>query len=301
MQGRVPKDIGLCRGPPILSRDESGQGEEMTIVKDRVRVPKYLCWRHSHLEQTYQCGYHRLITSGCSFTSSTLYLRGAASWPGFVRDRCGIDLAIDMSFPGAGNRYISDSIRYAADELCRDADTQDILVVVMWSGLDRAERIENIDHHTQIQQYRYPILGRTGYKRISDCDPQALTEQMRQDATQQSFELITGTLSWLQERGIASVFTSYANLLYPPFLPKRDTTHHWQDYLDQDRIDQLQAISWVPNQGLDYLYEYSFVHDYLETGDHFHPPERAIQEWTDHVLLPTIASQHLISPRSTPN
>lgn len=228
-------------------------------------------------------------------------MRGAASWPGFVRDRCGIDLAIDMSFPGAGNRYISDSIRYAVDQLCRDSDTTDILVVVMWSGLDRAERVISINPCPQSQEFRCPSLGNHVYERLSDHNPAAITEQILQASTLESFDLIIDTHAYLQERGIANVFTSYANLLWPPFIPKRDTTHHWHDYLDQDKIQQLKALPWVPHCGLDYLYEYSFVHDYLETGDHFHPPGEAIQEWTDRILLPTMASQHLISPRPTPN
>ena len=68
-------------------------------------VPKLLKWEYS-LSQKYTCPESVLITSGCSFTSSTLQLDTAASWPGFVVDRCRFNYCIDYSFPGAGNEYI---------------------------------------------------------------------------------------------------------------------------------------------------------------------------------------------------
>jgi hypothetical protein len=72
-------------------------------------VPKLLKWNHS-LSQKYTCTESVLLTSGCSFTSSTLQLDAAASWPGYVVDRCRFDYCIDYSFPGAGNEYIANSI-----------------------------------------------------------------------------------------------------------------------------------------------------------------------------------------------
>jgi hypothetical protein len=192
-------------------------------------VPKYLNWQDTRISQHYHCNQTLLITSGCSFTSSTVWLKGAASWPGYTRDRCGFEQAIDMSFPGAGNFFIADSIKYAIEKCCQEQDPEKILVIVMWSGIDRAE-------YTQIAETfsgNEPMLDNLVYKRLSE---DLITDQVRRDTTNQSLACIKNLIEYLEHKSIAWVFTSYANLLFPPFVPKRDTTHHWQDYLDSNLI-----------------------------------------------------------------
>lgn len=255
-----------------------------------VPVPKYLQWHENRLPQTYQCSYNHLIVSGCSFTSSTLWFEGPASWPGYVRDRCAIDLVTDMSFPGVGNRYIADSIRHAIDTLHTNVDPRQILVVVMWSGIDRAEKIL----HDATTNPNWPRLGSQVYQRLDQKD---ITQQILQETTYQSFDLIMGLKRYLEQRNIAWAFTSYANLAFDPYIPKRDTTHHWHEYLDPASLRKIREFPWHPDSCLDYLYEWSFLHDHLNTGDGFHPPNEAVFSWTDQILLPSLCGRRLISKK----
>mgnify|MGYP003344898755 CR=1 FL=1 len=127
-------------------------------------VPKYLNWPLTQsIQQHYNCDFDCLVTSGCSFTSSTTWLEGAASWPGYVRDRSGIQSCIDMSFPGVGNRYIADSIKYAIENYCESYSCKKILVIVMWSGIDRVESI--CEENSPLNNKVNPCLGNKFYNR----------------------------------------------------------------------------------------------------------------------------------------
>jgi hypothetical protein len=249
-------------------------------------VPKYLNWpRSQSIEQKWHCDFDILITSGCSFTSSTTWLEGAASWPGYVRDRCGILSCIDMSFSSSGNQYIADSIKYAIENFWRQDQYKKLLVVVMWSGIDRVEVIS--DSTSSQSTERLPVLGNQIYTRIprSSCTI---------DSVKMSKECILDLKTYLDARQIDWIFTSYVNLLFPPFIPKRDTTGHFEDFLTKTEIKELQSIPWIPSAGMDFLYEWSWKNDFLNTGDYFHPPNEANFAWTDQILLPQMANRNLI-------
>lgn len=94
--------------------------------------PKFFRWT-PQLSPQYTTTCDVLITGGCSFTASTNQTESAASWPGFVKDRCGLDLCIDTSYPGLGNFSIRDNVIQAIEQ----CEYNNPLVVVMWSGLDR--------------------------------------------------------------------------------------------------------------------------------------------------------------------
>lgn len=256
----------------------------------KVCPPKYLCWPKSQsIGQAYCCDFDLLITGGCSFTSSTLWFDGPASWPGYVRDRCGIKKAIDMSYPGAGNLFISDSVKFALTNLCNDHSHSSILVIIMWSGIDRQE-ITRLATVNEINDNSHPIIDNKIYHRKD-----AVTKEMRKESTLTSRNLILGMATWMNSKKIKWIFTSYVNLLYPPFIPKRDTTHHWPEFLDETKLENLHNLPWIPKNPMDYLYEWAWVNDYLNQGDHFHPPNEANFAWVDQVFLPEIEKLGLIS------
>ena len=253
-------------------------------------VPKYLNWpRSQSIQQKWKCDFDLLLTAGCSFTSSTTWFEGAASWPGYVRDRCGIPLCIDMSWPGMGNLYIADSIKYAIENLCQSDQCKKPLVIVMWSGIDRYETVSTL--HNLLDIERWPVLGDKVYKRI-------LRSSCQSDTVKTSKDCILDLKNYLDSRQINWAFTSYVNLLFPPFIPKRDTTGHFQDFLLTQEIKQLQSIPWIPTDGMDFLYEWSWKNDFLNDGDHFHPPNEANFAWTDQILLPQMANLNLIKSLS---
>ena len=242
-------------------------------------VPKLLRWDWN-LSQSHRCDRTILVTSGCSFTASTLTLDSANSWPGFVRDRCRFDHAVDWSMPGSGNLYISDSIIKYVKSLT-ESQKQDIFVVVMWSGLDREE-----DVSLSLEQ---PCIDGFSYQRR---DPRLSKKQQALD----SYNNIIRTKEYLEQQKIPFAFTFYMNLLYPPCLPSRDTTHTFNSFLDSDRLSNLKKLCWTPSNPNDYLYDFSFYHNYLDqSSDKFHPGSGCILDWTDTVLLPSLTQQKLIN------
>jgi hypothetical protein len=227
--------------------------------------PKILNWDWN-LAQTYCSKQRVLVTSGCSFTASTQQTMSAASWPGFVRDRCRFDYAVDMSYPGMGNDYIRESIM--------DQVTPDCLVIVMWSGIDR--------------------------RAVSFLPPISMTTCALQDAekiqtAKMSLSMVQQLKKNLTEKNIPHAFTQYINLIYPPFLPKRDTTPVWAKYLNRTELEEVKNLIDIPNNPQHFLYDYAFFNKFLDNGDQFHPPVECNLKWTDSVLLPELAKKGLIS------
>lgn len=245
-------------------------------------VPKLMQWNHS-LRQTYSCLSKKLVTSGCSFTSSTLQLDTAASWPGYVMDRCRFDQCIDYSYPGAGNTYIGDSILHFFSQIS-DHETKQYMAIVMWSGIDRKEE--------KILGSGMPNLNGTIYQRVQDTDK--ISNEEKQLLAQESANKILEVCQYLSKRDIRFVFTFYANLLFAPYVPKRDTTSEFDKFVSKSLLKQLQSLPWIPETPMDFLYEYALVKDFLNSGDYFHPPAECNLKWTDEILLPGMCKQGLV-------
>ncbi len=73
-----------------------------------------------------------LVASGCSFTFEPW------NWPTFVAKEYDLDL-INVGMSGQGNGLISKKVIYQVSELLKTMDPKDIMVGIMWSGIDRDE------------------------------------------------------------------------------------------------------------------------------------------------------------------
>jgi len=248
-------------------------------------VPKIMQWCPS-LDQHYQTTSSILVTSGCSFTSSTLQLENAASWPGYMKDRCRFDSCVDYSYPGVGNKYIGDSILYHFNTVA-DQDLSKYFVVVMWSGIDREETCVTADTQN-------PRLGNIHYNRITQKN---ISQEEKAKLANQSAERILTTYNYLKSRKIPFAFTFYSNLLFPPFIPKRDTTFEFEKHTESQVLKQLKLLPWIPTDPMSFPYEYAFVNDYFNQNDddNFHPSAQGHLKWLDQILLPGICKQGLIN------
>jgi len=244
-------------------------------------VPKQMSWDYN-LTQSYSTDKSILITSGCSFTASTLQLDFAASWPGFARDRCRFDHCIDYSYPGSGNEYIGDSILHHFSKV---DDVKDYMAIVMWSGLDR------IETKSTSESAGGPRLDNVAYTRTVDSGP--IDTATKKARCQQSINKIFEVCDYLRSRNIPFAFSSYCNVLFPPYIPKGDTTFEFDKFTDKATLNKLRALPWITTNPMDHLYEYAFVNDY-GSGDGFHPPVECNLAWTDNILLPGLEQQGLI-------
>jgi len=241
--------------------------------------PKTMQWQHS-LDQHYKSSNKILVTSGGSFTASTSQLTCAASWPGFVYDRCRLDCVIDLSYAGVGNEYIADSIITYFQDIPEET-YKNYLVIVMWTGIGWAHnKIINGNVNPKIKNVSYAkkniIPTKTDY--VEDA--------------YLSYSRIIELYQYLHSNNIAFAFTYYANVLFPPCLPRSDNTTTFLEQLSSKEIKNLQKLNWIPKNTRDYLYDYSIFQNY---SNEYHPSVECNLAWTDNVLLPELEIQGLIA------
>jgi len=244
---------------------------------NHLNPPKLLNWKRQ-LGNCYECKQPVLITSGCSFTASTQQTESAASWPGFVKDRCNFDYCIDVSYPGAGNLYIKESIEYAVKHLASGLNP---LVLVMWSGLQR-------DEIKKSGNVGKPYLNDTTYKRTKDTD----VKKSKAAMLEQSVQLIQDLATFLEQKNISYAFTSFINLLHKPYIHCIDPTYRFTEYKDKQTVKQIEKL-FLPIAGEKHLYDWAFINDGL-SEDNFHPTLEANLIWTDQILLPSLEKNGLI-------
>jgi hypothetical protein len=248
--------------------------------------PKILNWP-TQIPQHYSCNnFEVLITGGCSFTASTCWLDGPASWPGFVKYRCNIPVCIDLSYPGVGNEYIANSILAEIEDQLVKKDKSKIFVLISWSGLDRKEELSFLNHN------HAPKIDDINYSR-ADIKHQDTKNKYIEVEVWKSWKNIVLIKNYLENKQIAHAFFSYCNLLDPPFLPKRDSTPNWPNHISDARLNTLRQIPWaIPHS--DSLFEFCFMNDFLGE-DFFHPTLAGIEAWTDTILLPNLQKQGYIN------
>jgi hypothetical protein len=248
-------------------------------------VPKLLKWLYS-VDQRYSCPQRILVTSGCSFTAPPI-LNTAVSWPGYVLDRCRFDHCIDYSYPGAGNEYIGDSILHFFSQV-PDHDINNYMVIVMWSGIDRKEE--------KMVDTKMPNLNGITYRRKENWPKLPPTnKEERSKRAAESAGKILEVYEYLSKRKISFAFAFYANVLFAPYIPKRDTTFEFDDYISPSLLKQLQNLPWVTRKPFEFMYEYAFKKDLLSLDDQFHPNFECNLKWADEVLLPNLLAQRLIA------
>lgn len=99
----------------------------------------------------------KFIVSGCSFTEG-LPIEGKMAWPTYVAKHINVPLN-NFAANGAGNGYISRSIIHAVDAALQKLDHNDLLVGIMWSGVNRLE-----NYHSNTDKFKF----RTTYRVIDN-------------------------------------------------------------------------------------------------------------------------------------
>lgn len=257
-------------------------------------VPYRLDWTRK-MGQTHCSAYTTLVVSGCSFTANDRNQANCATtWPGMLMDRCGFQQGLDYSVAGAGNNYIADSILHHVESMTPQ-DIEKTLIVIMWSGLNRID-VADSDVSKNING---PILNNKLYYRKDNPEQIANDVEAKKQLAQQSAERIFQTHRLLTEKNISFVFSFYCNLLYPPYIPKRDLTHEFENHVDPATLQQLRHLIHIPKQPMDFMFEYGFERDLL-AEDYFHPNYNCLLNWTDEILLPGLEQMNLVSRLDIP-
>jgi hypothetical protein len=241
--------------------------------------PRLLAWPKT-LEQRYNSQRTVGLVSGSSFTSATNQMTLAASWPGYLYERCGLESVIDLSYPQMNNQYIGDSIIDAVESMTPD-ERNNVFVTVMWNGISHTQEKNNESDKN------WPAINGKIY------DPTMVTGQDISAIARQDYEIICKTGDYLMAHNVPYAFTFYANILFPPLLPTADGLKKFYKNIKPDEIKKIQSYNLIPSDQKLYLYDYTFFNDQFD-DDGYHPDIQARLSWTDRVLLPELVKLGII-------
>lgn len=222
----------------------------------------------------------KILTNGCSFSSG--------GWPDFLGDNHSIT---KLAYPGAGNKYISDST------LCELAVKNYDMVIIMWSGLSRCDEpvadinlFTDMPYKSKVGTEDYIFSGGIccSWKSFSLTrmmfEGKYKLQENRQLYHSSLLEIIK-TQSYLKANNIKYYFMSYVNYWdtpkewSTPIQDKSLTNFPELDYL----VKQIDFDPWIFYQGKNGYYEYAIEHDLL-SDDNWHPNQQAAQNWAEVII-----------------
>jgi len=228
-------------------------------------------------------GYNNLYVSGCSFTynNSDEHL---CTWPYYLRDKGNFKNVVDSSLPGAGNYHISQSLIWTIEN--NNPAPDDTLIIVMWSGNNRDDKIIDINHSTDYpMEFKYSdnvISGISGGSSRNsngnhncNCDRNVKSPESR---AIENFLYIVLTYHYLTSKGYRFLFLDYLDRT----IPNRGDDIEIRDFLNNNQISTLNSII---NSEVENIYKWSVKNDLLDNDD-WHPNPFAHLRWTSEILLP---------------
>lgn len=228
---------------------------------------------------TYTTQFKNLLVSGCSFTynnSDSII----CTWPYYLRDLAGFEQVYDCSQGGAGNNHVFNSIINEI-ETNPNINTQDTLVIIMWSGLTRTDVIAKQDvtkpeHHMSNYCFDDQYATLSIFNHIDKSTPfDQLCRQYKKlvSADAQVYESVIKIIAlkaYLDQKGFRSIITSWKD----PQLELKHTT------INPSIINS--AISTV--NAVTYLDSYAISKKFREADGH--PTPYGHLGWTRNHLLP---------------
>mgnify|MGYP003647814735 CR=1 FL=1 len=134
-----------------------------------------------------------LLTSGCSFTETE---EGhTRCWPLPLSESLNVPL-VNYAKSSVGNQYIARTIVQGVERLLEELSAEDLLVGVMWTGIDRHEVYQGDEWKTLNAHWDDP-LSTAYYNNLHDLTGAALTTAYWQFLTEQ----------YLQNKGVKYFMT----------------------------------------------------------------------------------------------
>lgn len=275
-----------------------------------------------HISMTHN--FKHLLTSGCSFTAWT-----EPCWAHWL----GIELDIPLQNfgkPSAGNSWIAKTAIYGTQRLLDDgADPDDILVAVMWSGIDRKDVFisnetpgytellnsqeaqeanpvrfidkKNDDSGWHISTSDGYLLGSMGCgfanEHINTFKRTLIRDYYCDEALAiESYENFLRLQWYCKSKKIRLVNMTYMDLLhYPKYkyfkITKELTYEHFENIKHlYDMIDFDDWIFWDKTRG---LFEYVRDNKLPFLLDGFHPSSVASEHFVKNYLIPKLWQNYL--------
>jgi len=242
-----------------------------------------------------------LVASGCSFTFEPW------NWPTFVAKEFDYDL-INVGMASQGNGLISKKVIYQVNKLLETRSPEDIMVGVMWSGIDRDEfHVHNypyvkgkgspgntdgwVENPTNIldgEEDRNWLITNITWK-----IPMALLwyRHFHTDigALIKTLENVLRTQWYLEKHGIKYFMSTFLNIFDNEWVRNlivHPEVNYLYDMVNKDTfLDVPGCYEWV-KANCDH--EYAFPESGADDRMGIHPTEYGHQKFTEHVIVPHI-------------
>ena len=279
------------------------------VVIQSVRVlEKYMSTFMKH-------NYKHVVTSGCSFTawtelSWTVHLMAALNIPVY-----------NYGCPSAGNSWIAKTAIHATQKLLTaGVEPEDIIVLVMWSGIDRKdsfispatpnyEALINTRQANPVEFLSRPLNGATGWESTKTggyllgsmaClfEQEAINKFKRslirdyycdEALAIESYENFLRLQWYCQSKRIRLVNLTYMDIMHYPHytmntIGEVNSTYELFENIRHlhDMIDFDNWLFWNKTRG---LYEYTRDNELPFQSDKFHPTPEAHEHFVKHFLI----------------
>jgi len=259
-----------------------------------------------------------LVTSGCSFSDNN-----GPKWPHRLAANLGAKL-YNRGQQSCGNDWIRRTTIYQCEELLNSGvNPDDILVVVMWSGIDRLslwinkEQTPNFNNllyeHQQPLNYQgtdpNTLLGKSNDQRgwlvgSVGCNFDGTdVQQYKSEAILKFFPdealAIHTWEQWLmlqwycKSKGIRLVCSTWMDVMHYPSANGQKTWDRWDSISElHKQIDWSNWIFWGKSGG-----QFEFCRDkgLSFEADNQHPSKESNQVWIDEVILPWLKKNLLLA------
>ena len=271
--------------------------------------------------------FNYLVTSGCSFSDNM-----GKKWPHHLAT--GIQAKLyNMGEQSAGNGWISRSAIFKADQLIKSGiPVEEILMVVMWSGLDRRgffisreETANYVNLSKDKQEPRSfinpdPILtayhvgkdrgwlegaNMMTYNSFTQIDPRV---DYRNDAFQffptealaiESYEHFLRLQWYCKSHNITLINLTYGDIMRYPnssFINPRKKNRLTKDtFIDVAHLyDMVDFSNWIFFEETSGMFEYVFCNNLGFTEDGVHPGQMAHRRYAEDFLIPNLKERKVI-------
>jgi hypothetical protein len=239
-----------------------------------------------------------LVVSGCSFTNDYQF----KTWPRHLPEVDKNIRLLDVSFPGAGNNYIAESIIQTI--LYENLDPTETLVLTMWSGISRKDVLVSKDYYNLIDESSKTKLydqnfafsgGQIGLWTTSgNSFLKSLFENWYKstDHSTMGFESLSSMIrlqSFLEARNFPYKFMSYVNYWQDiPDYIGRNGDFSLSYYNRDNPYLSLLDKNWIwADHDKNCLFEYARDRGLLDV-DQFHPIEAAHKPFANDIILPAV-------------
>jgi hypothetical protein len=241
-----------------------------------------------------------LITSGCSFTDPSY------AWPNHLSKK--LDLKLEnIAFASQGNGLISRKLIYTINQISKSIlNENDVIVGIMWSGIDRTERyIEPLgDFYFKpngllnevvtnvVLGYRNWRLMLPDWIKHVDCKLHYEIFNNKISSKVYTIEHILRTQWFLEKHNIKYFMSTYMDI----FKDKNSNEHPDVKYL----YDMIDFSKFLPVSGCFEWVKENYPKEFMvfdKNGNilDFHPTDIGHEKFTDEVIIPYIKEKNLIN------